>query len=90
MKTKSSSRTVYVITAVLSVFVLLLAAAGFTNVEAQKVERVSADANFIKHADAAGELAASPPWALQTPYTPCPLREPVLTMTVSLAVWQRF
>ena len=54
MKTKSSSRTVYVITAVLSVFVLLLAAAGFTNVEAQKVERVSADANFIKHADAAG------------------------------------
>lgn len=59
MKTKSSSRTVYVITAVLSVFVLLLAAAGFTNVEAQKVERVSADANFIKHADAAGELAAS-------------------------------
>ena len=59
MKTKSSSRTVYVITAVLSVFVLLLAAAGFTNIEAQKVERVSADANFIKHADAAGELAAS-------------------------------
>lgn len=59
MKTKSSNRTVYVITAVLSVFVLLLAAAGFTNVEAQKVDRISADNNLIKHADAAGELAAS-------------------------------
>ena len=40
MKTKSSNRTVYVITAVLSVLVLLLAAAGFTNVEAQKVDRI--------------------------------------------------
>ena len=59
MKAKSSNRTVYVITAVLSVFVLLLAAAGFTNVEAQKVNRISADNNLIKHADAAGELAAS-------------------------------
>ena len=59
MKTKSSNHTVYVITAVLSVFVLLLAAVGFTNVEAQKVERISADTNFIKHADAAGELATS-------------------------------
>ena len=59
MKTKSSNRTVYVITAVLSVLVLLLAAAGFTNVEAQKVDRISADNNLIKHADAAGELATS-------------------------------
>ena len=59
MKAKSSNRTVYVITAVLSVLVLLLAAAGFTNVEAQKVDRISADNNLIKHADAAGELATS-------------------------------
>lgn len=59
MKTKSSNRTVYVITAVLSVLVLLLAAAGFTNVEAEKVDRISADNNLIKHADAAGELATS-------------------------------
>ncbi len=59
MKTKSSNRTVYVITAVLSVLVLLLAAVGFTNVETQKVERISADTNLIKHADAAGELATS-------------------------------
>ena len=59
MKTKSSNRTVYVITAVLSVLVMLLAAAGFTNVEAQKVDRIAADNNLIKHAEAAGELATS-------------------------------
>lgn len=59
MKTKSSNRTVYVITAVLSVLVMLLAAAGFTNVEAQKVDRISTDTNLIKHAEAAGELATS-------------------------------
>ena len=41
MKTKSSNNTLYVITAIASVVVILLAAVGFTNVEAQKVERVS-------------------------------------------------
>lgn len=59
MKTKSSNNTLYVITAVASVVVILLAAVGFTNVEAQKVERVSADTNFINRAETAAELAAS-------------------------------
>ena len=51
MKTKSSNNTLYVITAIASVVVILLAAVGFSNVEAQKVERVSAES--------AAELAAS-------------------------------
>ncbi len=59
MKTKTSNNTIYVITAVLSVIVLLLAAVGFTNVEAQKVERISTDTNLLNHADSAGSLAAS-------------------------------
>lgn len=59
MKTKSSNNTLYVITAIASVVVILLAAVGFTNVEAQKVERVSADSNFISRAESAAELAAS-------------------------------
>lgn len=59
MKTKSSNNTLYVITAIASVVVILLAAVGFTNVEAQKVERVSADSNFINRAESAAELAAS-------------------------------
>lgn len=59
MKTKSSNNTLYVITAIASVVVILLAAVGFTNVEAQKVERVSADTNFINRAETAAELAAS-------------------------------
>ena len=40
MKTKSSNNTLYVITAIASVVVILLAAVGFTNVEAQKVARI--------------------------------------------------
>ena len=59
MKTKSSNNTLYVITAIASVVVILLAAVGFTNVEAQKVERVSVDTNFINRAESAAELAAS-------------------------------
>ncbi len=59
MKTKTSNNTVYVITAILSVIVLLLAAVGFTSVETQKVERITADTNLLKHADSAGSLAAS-------------------------------
>ena len=59
MKTKSTNNTLYVITAIASVVVILLAAVGFTNVEAQKVERVSADSNFINRAESAAELAAS-------------------------------
>lgn len=59
MKTKSTNNTLYVITAIASVVVILLAAVGFTNVEAQKVERVSADSNFISRAESAAELAAS-------------------------------
>lgn len=59
MKTKSTNNTLYVITAIASVVVILLAAVGFTNVEAQKVERVSADTNFISRAESAAELAAS-------------------------------
>ncbi len=59
MKTKASNNTIYVITAVLSVIVLLLAAVGFTNVETQKIERISTDTNLIKHADNAGSLATS-------------------------------
>ncbi len=59
MKTKASNNKIYVITAVLSVVVLILAAVGFTNVETQKVERISADTNLLKHADSAGSLATS-------------------------------
>lgn len=59
MKTKSSNNTLYVITAIASVVVILLAAVGFTNVEAQKVERVSVDTNFINRAETAAEIAAS-------------------------------
>ncbi len=59
MKTKTSNNTIYIITAVLSVLVLILAAVGFTNVETQKVERISTDTNLIKHADNAGSLATS-------------------------------
>ena len=59
MNTKSTNSTLYVITAIASVVVILLAAVGFTNVEAQKVERVSADSNFISRAESTAELAAS-------------------------------
>lgn len=59
MKTKTSNNTVYIITAVLSVLVLLLAAVGFTNVETDKVERISASTNLIKHAGDADSLAVS-------------------------------
>lgn len=58
MKTKSSNR-IYVVTAILSVVVMLLAAAGFINVETQKIDRVSTDTNLVKHAESAGELAVS-------------------------------
>ena len=40
MKTKSSNNTLYVITAIASVVVILLAAVGFTNVEAQKKQLI--------------------------------------------------
>lgn len=59
MKTKSSNHSLYVVTAVLSVLVMLLAAAGFTDAEAQKIQRVAADTNLINCADNAGALAVS-------------------------------